>query len=79
MLTWVGFIGRLLDLLLTKVAGKQIDLALDEGKRALRLFVDLYDSVDDIVALTGTFLTRLQPRPRIEGRSSQVYLTLELS
>jgi hypothetical protein len=72
MLTWVGFVGQLLDFVLAKIVGRHVDLALDERKRATRAFLDLYEAVDDVVDLAETFLTRLQPV--VDGEKSRVFV-----
>ena len=71
MLTWVGFVARLLDFVLTKIVGRKVDFALDERKRAARAFLDLCDAVDEIVALTEIFLARLQPI--VDGEKSRIF------
>ena len=46
MITWVGFIGKLVEYLAKKIIDKTIDPTLiDERKRACKSFLDFYDSI----------------------------------
>ena len=71
LLTWVGFIGRLIELLVVKVAGKKIDLTLDRKKKAAQVFVSLYDAVLFLETVTGQFLRNIQPV--VDGRKFRIY------
>ena len=59
MLTGQGLIGKLVYFLATKLLGRQIDLSLDDKKRACRAFVELYYCIDKLEDITSHFLTEL--------------------
>jgi hypothetical protein len=48
MVLWIGFLGKLVELVLTKIVGKQVDLSLDERKRAARTFLRLYEALTEL-------------------------------
>lgn len=69
MLLWVGFIGKLVELMLTKIIGKRIDLRLDQRKQAAKAFLDLHDALvalgdaaDEFVRVVGPVVAGTQPR-----------------
>ena len=71
MLTWVGFIGKLIDLVVTKIIGKQVDLKLDDRKRAARAFLGLHDALTTLGAIVSEFLAYVQPV--LEGTQPRLY------
>src|SRR5262249_12169042 len=71
MIFWVGFIGKLVDLILTKVIGKQVDLKLDERKRAARAFVRLHEAIAQLENAAWEFLALAEPV--VEGRRSYLW------
>lgn len=46
MLGWLGFLGRLVEFSITKIAGKKLDLALDQRKKSAKAFLSLHDSLE---------------------------------
>jgi len=71
MMMWIGFIGKLVDLVLTKIIGKQVDLKLDDRKRAARAFLSLHDALTTLGAIAHEFLAYVQPV--VEGRQPRLY------
>lgn len=70
MITWIGFAGKLIEFIAMKLLGKQLDLALDDKKRACRAFLDLHDALFDVEQVASKFLSMLQrigvdKRPRL--------------
>ena len=61
MFPWSALIGKLIELLLSKVVGKHVDLALDERKRAAKAFLRFYEAVVQVEILAQAFLTHAQP------------------
>jgi hypothetical protein len=59
MLTGQGLIAKLVELLATKLIGRQIDLALDERKLACRSLTELYFCLDSLERLTRAFTREL--------------------
>lgn len=59
MLTGLGLIGKLVELLATKLIGRKIDLTLDDRRRACRAFTELYYCVDRLEEITSIFLNEL--------------------
>lgn len=59
MLTGQGLIGKLVYFLASKLIGKQLDLALNDKKRACRAFVELYYCVERLEDITGHFIEAL--------------------
>lgn len=60
MLTGQGLIGKLVELLATKLLSREIDLALDDRKRACRSLVELYFCIDGLEDVTARFIEELQ-------------------
>jgi hypothetical protein len=52
MLIWQGVIGKMVGFMSTKLAGKWVDLKLDEKKRAARTFVKLYFAMEQLEEIT---------------------------
>lgn len=59
MLTGLGLIGKLVELLASKLLSRQIDLVLDDRKRACRALVELYFCIDGLEDLTRRFVDEL--------------------
>jgi len=51
MVLWIGFIGKLVELILTKIDGKYVDLRLDERKQAARAFLALHEALIQLEAV----------------------------
>ena len=60
MLGWVEYIGRILSFTIEKVAGKKIDLTLDDRRRAARKFLCLYHAVSDLESLSKEVAVELR-------------------
>lgn len=71
MVTWVGVLGKILEFLVTKLAGKKIDLALDSKKHACKLFLDCYEAIIQLEDVTEELLRELEPV--VNGRKSRLY------
>jgi hypothetical protein len=56
MFTGQGLIGKLVELLATKLIGRKVDLALDDRRRACRAFTELYYCVERLEEITSIFL-----------------------
>jgi hypothetical protein len=56
MFGFVGVVGKVIDLVLTRVAGKHIELSLDKKHQAAKAFVRFYESVTDLQAVLDEFL-----------------------
>jgi hypothetical protein len=59
MLTGLGIIGKLIEILATKLIGRKIDLVLDDRKRVCRAFTELYYCVDRLEEISTIFLNRI--------------------
>lgn len=79
MIPWQGFIAKLIDLMTDKLLGKQFDLALDEKKRACKVFVKLYFAMEHLEELTLELLMYMEPV--VEGKETTLtsYFLPELS
>lgn len=60
MLTGQGLIGKLVELLASKLLSRGIDLALDDRKRACRSLVELYFCIDGLEDITARFIEELR-------------------
>ena len=67
MLTLMGLIGKIVDFILSKIVGRQIDLALDEKRRAAKAFVRFHESLDRLTNVLDRFLGYTQSF--LEGRN----------
>ena len=56
MFAFLGFVGKAIELVLTRLAGKHIDLALDNKRQAAKAFVRFHESVTDLQAVLDEFL-----------------------
>jgi len=56
MFSWAGFIGKLVELILSKIMVKHIDLELDERKKAAKVFLKFYDSLVQIENTANYFV-----------------------
>jgi hypothetical protein len=56
----------MIDFMVSKLAGKQLDLFLDEKKKACKVFVKLYFSMEQLEEITSEFLADLEPITRGE-------------
>lgn len=71
MLTWMGFIGKLIEFMTTKLIGKKLDLALDEKKRACKAFIKFFDSLSQLEMLFGEFVNYIEKF--VAGSNSHIY------
>ncbi|MGO9211163.1 MAG: hypothetical protein ACLPXM_15265 [Terriglobales bacterium] len=60
LLGWGGLIGRMISFTLEKLAGKKIDLAMDDRRKAARMFLRLYHAVSDLEVLSNEIIVELQ-------------------
>lgn len=73
MLTWMGFVGKLIDLLINKLAGKKIDLALDEKKKAAKAFVRFHEAVVELEQTLANLLTYIETFK--ENRNTKIHMS----
>src|ERR1700720_4870779 len=52
MVGWIEFIGRILSFTIEKIAGKKVDLTLDDRRKAARKFLYLYYAISDLEILS---------------------------
>jgi len=57
MLGWLGFAAKVLEFVLTKAAGRTIDLSLDRKHRAAKAFLRLYDTLESSALLLDELLS----------------------
>jgi hypothetical protein len=71
MVTWSGFIAKVVELLISKVVGKKIDLALDDRKKAARTFLRLHHLLNELEAITREIRSNIdnpnRDYPRMRG------------
>lgn len=71
MVTWSGFIAKMVELLVAKIAGKKIDLALDDRKRAARTFLRLHHLLNELETITREIYSNIdnpdRDFPRMRG------------
>jgi len=60
VITWAGFIGKLLELMATKLLGKKVDLFLDDKKKAGSYFVRLYVAVSELEKALSVLLDGIE-------------------
>lgn len=60
MIGWTELIGRFISFMVEKLAGKQIDLTMDDRRKAARQFFSLYHSVTDLETLTRELVIELR-------------------
>ena len=60
MVGWIEYIGRILSFTIEKVAGKKIDLTLDDRRKAARKFLCLYYAVSDLEILSKEVAVELR-------------------
>lgn len=71
MFPWSAFVGKLVDFLLSKLVGKQVELALDDRKRAAKAFLRFYDAIVQLELLGTSFINEV--RPFLEGQKPRLY------
>jgi len=71
MLTSLALIGKVIEFLLTRIAGKKVDLSLDEKKRAAKAFVRLHEAILSLELILDNFLIYIEGF-RV-GRNSKIY------
>ncbi|MDX2215796.1 MAG: hypothetical protein SFY66_21210 [Oculatellaceae cyanobacterium bins.114] len=60
MLGWLGFLGKLVEFSITKIAEKKLDLALDQRKQAAKSFLSLYESLEQLEQAAIEFIYQSQ-------------------
>lgn len=73
MLTWMGLVGKLIDLIVNKVVGKKIDLALSDKKRAAKAFIRFYEATFRLEMILAAFLTYAELFIDREGSTKPPY------
>ena len=71
MITWIGFIGKLVDFILEKIISKKIEMSMDTKRKAARTFVHLYDALELLEAAASRFIVVTQPL--IDGKQQRIY------
>lgn len=71
MLTWMGFVGKLIELILNKVVGKKLDLTLDEKKKAAKAFFRFHEAVVELEIILDHFLSYIESF--VQGRNSNIH------
>jgi hypothetical protein len=57
---WIGLIGRAIAFALEKIAGKKIELTMDQRRKAARIFLRLYHAVLDLELLSKELMVELR-------------------
>jgi hypothetical protein len=73
MVVWLGFIGKMIGFLAGKLADKDIDLALDQKRKAARTFVRLHQILEELRGLSEELAENID-QPMIGGRYRQDWL-----
>jgi hypothetical protein len=68
LFTWAGVIGKMVAFFSSKLAGKWVDLKLDEKKRAARSFAKLYFAMEELEGITSRLLEELTNLQNGNGR-----------
>jgi hypothetical protein len=71
MFVWVGLIGKLVELILSKIVGKCLDLKLDERKRAAKAFLEFHEAVAKLEMVARDFLRAVHPA--VVGEKPRLY------
>jgi len=61
MFVWSGFISKLVELILSKIVGKQLDLKLDQRKSAAKVFLEFHDALVNLETVAHDFLREVSP------------------
>jgi hypothetical protein len=67
----MGFIGKLVEFVATKLVGRKLDLAMDEKKKACKAFLKLLDSLSELERLFSEFVKYVETL--VAGRNSHIY------
>jgi len=67
----MGFIGKLVEFMATKLIGKRLDLALDKKKKACKTFLAFLDSLSQLERLFGDFVKYIESF--VAGKNSHIY------
>lgn len=73
MILWLGVIGSMIKFMAEKLAGKRIDLALDQKRKAGRTFVRLHEILERLGELSDELSTNID-QPTIDGREREAWL-----
>jgi hypothetical protein len=55
-----GLLGKLVEFAVERIAGKNIDLLLDDKKKACRAFVELHSCIERLDEITGDFIESIE-------------------
>ena len=72
MLTAGAAIEKIVEFVITKLAGRQIDLALDEKKRTAKDFLDLFESVVELERMIDKLLRHFQGQ--LDGKFKSLWM-----
>jgi hypothetical protein len=73
MVTWLGYIGKLVELMATTLIGKRITLALDPKRRAGQTFIRLHYILGALTEVTEELTTNLD-KPLVDGIGREAWL-----
>lgn len=73
MVTWLGFIGKMIEFMATKLMGKRIDLSLDQKRKAGRTFVRLHHILLELEEATKDLIQNID-KPMIDGLAREAWL-----
>jgi hypothetical protein len=71
MFVWVGLIGKLVELILSKIVGKHLDLRLDERKKAAKAFFEFHEALAKLEMVSHDFLKAVHPT--VVGEKQRLY------
>jgi hypothetical protein len=73
LITWLAFVGKMVEFAATKLGSKKIDLSLDPKRRAGRTFLKLHHLISELEAVTIE-VSRNLDQPMVEGRYRETWL-----
>jgi hypothetical protein len=65
MVGWTGVIGKIINFVLEKIAGKKLDLLLDDRRRAARQLYQLYLALSDLEVLCQELIVELREMTKV--------------
>ncbi|HMJ54624.1 MAG TPA: hypothetical protein VK540_21230 [Polyangiaceae bacterium] len=60
MVGWFGLVSKLLDFTLDKLVGKKLELAMDDKRKAARVFLGMYHALRDLEVLSMEILSEIE-------------------
>lgn len=61
MISWIGVLGKMVGFMATKLAGKKVDLLIDDRRKAARSFMKLYQSMVNLLDISNHLINELAP------------------